>query len=221
MRVATGANMASAAVNLPKRYGPPDSAVRSPQMVSRRRRSAATASKSTFPGCEARRFIGAADAQRAQSRHAFRRKRHAPGRVRAASDGQMPLAGYLSLRYSMMAMVSGTTASPSISTGTLPVGDLRRMVSLPALAAELHQFLVERDAEMLEDEPGPQRPARIVAVGKDQFHRVIPNAGPRSGRVGRATCSAGTRPWRDVREAPAQRFTACGRCGRRCAWRAP
>ena len=49
-RATTGANIASAAVNLPNRNGPPDSSVRSPQICSIRLRSSATIATSTRPG---------------------------------------------------------------------------------------------------------------------------------------------------------------------------
>ncbi len=75
----------------------------------------------------------------------------------------------------MMAVVSGITASPSTSTGTLPLGDVFRIFSCQPSPLRKHQILVERDSKMLQHQPGAQRPARIVAVGKDQFHGKAPN----------------------------------------------
>src|SRR6185312_3678846 len=44
---------------------------------------------------------------------------------------------------------------------------------LPAIAAQEHHLFVEGNAEMLQSEPGPQRPARIVAIGKKQLHETL------------------------------------------------
>ena len=74
-------------------------------------------------------FIG--QAERSAWKPACMRAQALRARARArASEGHRPYCGKRSARYSAMARVSGTTRSPSISTGTVPAGLTGRIVRL-------------------------------------------------------------------------------------------
>ena len=126
-----GEYMTSAALNAPNRNGP-DAALRSRASCSSDSISAASASASTdgCGGCGRKHRLNDIDSRSfvkpecmvAASQRAWAR--------RSGSEGQSagwPGAGNVSSRYSMIARESGMTRVPWWSTGSLAVGETRRL----------------------------------------------------------------------------------------------
>ena len=79
------------------------------------------------------------------------------------SAGQTP--GCRSARYSAMASESHTTVEPSCRQGTSPPGENLRKGSQLDPSWKTVEPLLEGNAEGLHQDPGPQRPGRVVLVG--------------------------------------------------------
>ena len=91
----------------------------------------------------------------------------------AASRGHSACCGKRSASVSTIASDS-QTASPAsvIRHGTLPDGECVEDLRLRVGLAETDQHFVERNAEMLEQQPRPHRPGRVVLVTDNEFHAI-------------------------------------------------
>ena len=102
-------------------------------------------------GCATRRSHHASPAQTLRARARAR-----------TSAGHSAFSGNCSARYSAMASVSQTVTSPSTSTGTRPTGvmPLQRLLEgrTGRHVVEGHHHLVERDAGLGQQHPGPHGP---------------------------------------------------------------